>query len=124
MMAKRGFHTILAYLDDFLIIGDSKYECELAYQELIQLLSELGFSINWEKAVSPTQRLTFLGIEIDTVLRQLCLPESKLCELRQLLSDTLIKRSVTKRDLQSLVGRLNFPARVLFRRPHIPAADN
>ncbi|KAL9977192.1 hypothetical protein ACROYT_G014570 [Oculina patagonica] len=41
MMAKRGFHTILAYLDDFLIIGDSKYECELAYQELIQLLSEL-----------------------------------------------------------------------------------
>ena len=114
MMAKRGFHTILAYLDDFLIIGDSKYECELAYQELIQLLSELGLSINWEKAVSPTQRLTFLGIEIDTVLRQLCLPESKLCELRQLLSDTLIKRSVTKRDLQSLVGRLNFAARVVF----------
>lgn len=82
MMAKRGFHTILAYLDDFLIIGDrSKYENELADQELIQLLSELGSSINWEKAVAPTQRLTFLGIEIDTVLRQLCLPESKLCEL-------------------------------------------
>ncbi|XP_078368365.1 uncharacterized protein LOC144652227 [Oculina patagonica] len=72
------------------------------------------FSINWEKAVSPTQRLTFLGIEIDTVLRQLCLPESKLCELRQLLSETLIKRSVTKRDLQSLVGKLNFAARVVF----------
>ena len=114
MMARQGFNTILAYLDDFLIIGDSKHECELAYCELIHLLSELGFGINWEKAVAPTQRLTFLGIEIDTVFRQLCLPESKLCELRELLSDTLLKGSITKRDLQSLVGKLNFAARVVF----------
>lgn len=114
MMARRGFRTILAYLDDFLIIGDTKHEWELAYYELIKLLTELGFNINWEKAVAPTQRLTFLGIEIDTVLRQLCLPESKLCELRQLLSDTLLKRSITKRELQSLVGKLNFAARVVF----------
>ena len=114
MMARRGFRTILAYLDDFLIIGDTKHECELAYYELIKLLTELGFNINWEKAVAPTQRLTFLGIEIDTVLRQLCLPDSKLCELRQLLSDTLLKRSITKRELQSLVGKLNFAARVVF----------
>ena len=114
MMARRGFRTILAYLDDFLIIGDTKHECELAYYELIKLLTELGFNINWEKAVTPTQRLTFLGIEIDTVLRQLCLPDSKLCELRQLLSDTLLKRSITKRELQSLVGKLIFAARVVF----------
>ena len=40
------------------------------YSELIRLLCELCFSNNWEKAVAPTQRLTFLGIEIDTVLRQ------------------------------------------------------
>ena len=113
-MARWGFRTILAYLDDFLIFGDSKHECELAYSELILLLGELGFSINWEKAVAPTQRLTFLGIEIDTVLRQLILPESKLCELRALLGETLTKRSITKRDLQSLVGKLNFAARVIF----------
>lgn len=48
------------------------------------------------------------------MLRQLCLPDSKLCELRQLLSDTLLKRSITKRELQSLVGKLNFAARVVF----------
>ena len=114
MMAHGGFRTILTYLDDFLIIGDTKHECELAYYELIKLLTELGFNINWEKAVASTQRLTFSGIEIDTVLRQLCLPDSKLCELRQLLSDTLLKRSITKRELQSLVGKLNFAACVVF----------
>lgn len=103
--------------DDVLIIGDSKHECEWPYRELIRLLGELGFSINWDKAVAPTQRLTFLGIGIDTVLRQLSLPESKLCELRALLGETLTKRSITKRDLQllqSLVGKLNFAARVIF----------
>ena len=114
MMARRGFNTVLAYLDDFLIIGDSRRECELAYNELVNLLSELGFIINWEKVIGPTQRLTFLGIEIDTVLRQLCLPESKLCELRELLRDALIRRSITKQELQSLVGKLNFAARVVF----------
>ena len=113
-MARRGFNTVLAYLDDFLIIGDSRCECELAYNELVNLLSELGFIINWEKAIGPTQRLTFLGIEIDTVLRQLCLPESKLCKLCELLSNALIRRSITKRELQSLVGKLNFAARVVF----------
>ena len=35
MMARREFRTILAYLDDFLIIGDTNHECELAYYELI-----------------------------------------------------------------------------------------
>lgn len=80
----------------------------------LNLLSELGLIINWEKVIGPTQRLTFLGIEIDTVLRQLCLPESKLCELRELLSDALIMLSITKRELQTLLGKLNFAARVVF----------
>ena len=100
MMAAQGFHTILAYLEDFLISGNSKHECKLAYRQFIHLLSELRFNINWEKAVAPAQQLTFLGIQIDTVLRQICSPKSKPCKLQQLLSDTLIKRSVTKRDLE------------------------
>ena len=52
MMDRRGF-TVLAYLDDFLIISDTALECQQAYQELIKLLSELGFQINWDKAVGP-----------------------------------------------------------------------
>ena len=36
-MTKRGFRTVLAYLDDFLIIGDSESECEIVYNELIRL---------------------------------------------------------------------------------------
>ena len=113
MMERWGF-TVLAYLDDFLIMADTKVACQHAYEELIKLLGDLGFQINWDKVVGPCQRLTFLGIETDTVRRQLTLPERKLCELRLLLSETTAKRSITKRDLQSLVGKFNFAARVVF----------
>ena len=99
---------------NFLIIPDTAVECQLAYQALIELLSELGFQINWDKAVEPCQRLTFLGIDIDTVRKQLTLPERKLCELRLVLSETTAKRSITKRHLESLVGKLNLAARVVF----------
>ena len=75
MMERRAF-TVLAYLDDFLIIADTKVECQHAYEELIRLLGDLGFQINWDKALGPCQRLTFLGIEIDTVRRQLTLPNA------------------------------------------------
>ena len=113
MMNHRGF-TVLAYLDDFLIVSDTAVECQLAYQALIKLLSELGFKINWDEAVGPCQRLTFLGIGIGTVRRQLTLPERKLCELRLLLRETTAKRSIAKRHVESLVGKLNFAARVVF----------
>ena len=42
------------------------------------------------------------------------MPERKQCELRLLLSETTAKRSVTKRDLQSLVAKLIFATRVVF----------
>lgn len=54
------------------------------------------------------------------MLRQLCLTETKLCELRELLSNTLSRHLITKQDLPSLVSKLNFAARVVFERPDIP----
>ena len=113
-MAWWGFNTIFAYLNDFLIIDNTRDECELAYNELINLLSELGFIINWEKALGPTHQLTFLGIEIDIVLRQLCLTESKVCKLSELFSNTLIRQSITKQDLGSLVGKLSSITKMVF----------
>ena len=52
MLKQRGF-TVLAYLDDFLIISDTVVQCQVAYQALPKLLRELGFQINWDKAVGP-----------------------------------------------------------------------
>ena len=73
-----------------------------------------GFKIDWDKAVGPCWRLTFLGIGSGIQRRQLTLPEHKLCELRLLLRETTAKRSIAKRHVESLAGKLNFTARVVF----------
>ena len=80
MMARRGF-TVLAYLDDFLIIEPSLQQCQITVDTLINLLQSLGFTINWSKIVQPSQSLCFLGVEMDTVNRVLQLPRDRVSEL-------------------------------------------
>jgi len=74
MMARRGFPNIIVSLDDFLVIGALREQCQLAYETLLQLLVGLGFSISQHKLVPPTQRLTFLGVQLDTVAGTMTLP--------------------------------------------------
>ena len=52
MMANRGY-TVLAYLDDFLIIEPTQLRCRAAFDMLVSLLESLGFTINWSKVVYP-----------------------------------------------------------------------
>ena len=112
MMAHRGY-TVLAYLDDFLIIETSQHRCQAAFDTLITLLESLGFTINWTKAVRPTQTLILLGVVIDTAKRELRLPEDRVAELMTLLQETLSKRKCSKLHLQRLIGKLNWAARVV-----------
>ena len=77
MMARRGFPNIIVYLDDFLVIGATREECQLAYDTLFQLLIDLGFTLSEHKLVPPTQRLTFLGVELDTMAGTMTLPADK-----------------------------------------------
>ena len=55
MMERRGFKTIIVYLDDFLIIGETKEECQQVFTTLLQLLLDLGFQISWRKVIGPTE---------------------------------------------------------------------
>ena len=59
MMARRGY-TVLAYLDDFLIIEPTQIQCKAAFDTLLTLLESLGFTVNWTKVVYPAQCLIFL----------------------------------------------------------------
>jgi hypothetical protein len=42
-------YLCIAYIDDFLVIGDSLVECEKALSCLLELLPKLGLEINWDK---------------------------------------------------------------------------
>lgn len=114
MMARRGFHAVVVYLDDFLVVGQTKQECQLAFDTLLQLLQDLGFQISWRKVIGPTQQLVFLGVELDTLKCEMALPQAKLDDLHQVVTAFLSRRRANKKQLQSLAGKLNWACRVVY----------
>ena len=121
ILQSHGVSPSLHYLDDFLLLGaPNSTNCASALHTTLSICGELGVPIAEEKTEGPTTILTFLGIEIDTVNLQLCLPLQKLTSLLELLrswcapkSHRSMQRSVCKRDLLSLIGHLNHAATVV-----------
>ena len=112
-MANRGFPNVIAYLDDFFITDSTMDKCAHTLCCLIKLLRELGFSINWKKVVDPCKKLTFLGIEIDSVDMVLRLSEEKVRDINKELASFASRSRASKKQFQSLVGKLNWAAAVV-----------
>ena len=113
MMSRRGFHNVIVFLDDFLIVEPTLERCVLAQRVLITLLRSLGFDIAWDKVEGPAQKLIFLGIEIDTIQDLLVLPEKKLQDFEQLVESMLSLKRVSYKRLQALAGKLNWASAVV-----------
>ena len=77
-MICRGYHLIVVYFDDFLIIGNSKDKWKAAYECLAALFLYLIFQLSETKLVSPPQCITFLGVEINSLTMTFSLPADKL----------------------------------------------
>ncbi len=114
MMLRKGYDLITVMLDDFFIASSTREGCLQAMLTLIQLLRKLGFAINYDKVTWPSQRLVFLGITLDTTSMTVELPENKLSELSQLLTQTLVKKKISKKELQSLAGKLNYATQCIY----------
>ena len=113
MLKRRGIHACVVYIDDFLIVADTKEECLQAMNLLLSLLRKLGFAISWSKVCGPTQTITFLGVNIDSVLMMLSLPHDKLSELMALVNKFESMKRASKKQLQSLAGKLNWASSVV-----------
>ena len=114
IMYSRGVHSLVYYLDDWLIISNNFEQCRLIMLDLIHVLRKLGFHINYNKVEGPSQTLTFLGIQMDTVSMTLALPEKKLRDLEETLLVVAGHSKITKRRPQSLIGKLNWATQVIY----------
>ena len=106
--------NIIHYLDDFLIAGPAETTtCSTTFTGIESLCSLLGVATKDEKRTPPTTRITFLGVEVDTITQTISLPQDKLRALMHELHTFSTMEKCTKRNLLSLIGKLAFAAKVI-----------
>lgn len=103
---------ILHLLDDFLLI-DFPNSQSPTLDILKQVFSDVGVPLSAEKTLGPSTSLEFLGISLDTVKMQASLPHEKLLRIRSFLEFLSSLRVVSKRDILSLLGHLNFAMSII-----------
>ena len=99
--------------DDFLNACSGSVVAHQQLAILLRAFTYLGVPLAPAKVEGPAQVLTFLGIILDTRRLEARLPMDKLSELRDLLRATLHSVSISQRQLESLLGKLSFAARVV-----------
>ena len=79
----------------------------------LKISEELGVPIAENKTVHLTTVLTFLGLEIDIFLMLVRIPSCKLLKLKSYIEESLIRRNVKHRFVDSAVGLLSFCTRAI-----------
>lgn len=110
-------------LDDFFFVGPPHSPaCSHDVRSFRSLASDLGVPIKETKCRGPSTQLVLFGLELDSLRMEASLPVDKLHKLRCSIASAARKRRITLRDLQSLIGFLNFacsvvvPGRAFLRR--------
>ena len=81
--------------------------CASNLQVAAAVVARLGLPLHPQKCLGPASCTVVLGIELDTAAQIACLPADKFSALREALSHRSTHKSCTKKDLQSLIGRLH-----------------
>ena len=106
---KAGLSTLDHYLDDFIFAGEKNSEdCKKLMDRFRSLCYEIDIPLADDKTIGPVTTLTFLGIEINTMEMLMKIPQDKIEELLNIIQSFLNRKKLLKRELESLVGMLNF----------------
>ena len=98
---------VVNYFDDFIGIS-SPDKAFRDYDTCGFLLRDLGLQESPSKACPPSPVITCLGVEHNSLALTLSVTPEQLQELETLLLQWTTRRSATKSELQSLVGKLLF----------------
>ena len=100
---------VLVYLDDWLVWAPSAQLCHLHTQILLEVLHRRGFHVNVRKSrLVPAQSFQWLGVHWDTRAATVSLPREKVPSLSRDLLRFLARTSISRRDLERVLGKLQF----------------
>jgi hypothetical protein len=107
--SKFGFQ-VSNYIDDLAVVVSSD-QANVAYDTLGRLIRDLGVQEAPEKACRPSTEMEFLGVQFSVTEMSMSVTPDRLNEILQLVDEWLNKSRATKRQLQSLIGKLQFVAK-------------
>ncbi len=110
-----ALQSLMHYIDDYLVVHPAGDQARAAAVRdlVLRVFKLLGVPIAMPKLEGPVTALTYLGILLDTVTMTARLDATRLDELRALLAAWATKATCTRKELQSLVGKLTFATRVV-----------
>ena len=97
----------------FLSSANHIKSCDNELKAFLKTCDEIGVPMAPEKTVGPSCVLSFAGIELDTTKMEAWLPCDKLTKCRSPIHHFLHRKKVTLKELQSLIGLLNFTCSVI-----------
>ena len=110
---KLEIDELLHLLDDFLFVSSTYDQCQRNLNRFIYLCSQLGIPIAPNKTCGPSTTLTFAGIELDSIRSEARLPRDKITKCVDIITGFLQRKKVQLKELQSLLGLLNFATTVV-----------
>ena len=76
------------YLDNYITIGPPKPDiCQCNLHTIKDSGAYLGLPQEEDKSEGPTTCIVFLGMELNSITKTICLPDNKLAKLRLFLQD-------------------------------------
>ena len=105
LLKKAGICAIM-YLDDIVVVAPDFSTATEQYDKVRHLLADLGLPEAVNKAQPPSTSVRWLGIDVDARNMTLSFPYDKVQEALEEVHKHMAARSINKRQLQSLIGRL------------------
>ena len=111
---KLGIPYVIHILDDFFFVTKPpRSDCLTALCNILCLFTELDIPVAPGKTFPPSTSLEFMGVLLDSNKMEARLPLDKLTRTKEALHKWSHKKSATLKDLQSLIGTLQFACRVV-----------
>ena len=101
---------VVNFLDDF-GGAEIKEKASQTFETVKNTINTYGLELALEKCYSPWSTLVFLGILVKSVSMTLEVTPQRLAETNELLMSWENKKTASKFELQSLLGKLNFVAK-------------
>ena len=105
-------HIVFAYIDDFGGGKKTESKASAALRALQGTLVELGLKEATKKICFPSQCMIWLGIIFNTLDMTMSIPVQKMKDIMLCLEDWHGRTHATRREIQSVIGMLQFVAKV------------